>query len=518
MTAAPTTQESVPTRREWLGLAVLSIGLGLIVLDGTIVGVALPAIIGDLHLDLTDAQWVNSLYAVLLAALLLSTGNLADRWGRKRLFLAGLIVFVAGSLLAAAASTAGVLIGARAVQAVGAAFIMPSTLSTVNAVFRGKYRAAAFGVWGAVISGAAAVGPLAGGALTQWASWHWIFLVNLPLGVLVFIAALFTVPETRGEKKRPGIDVDGALLSAIGFGALVFAVVEGPDLGWWTPKSDLTVFGWVWPKDAAISAVPVAFAVAAIALVLFVIWERHREKVQRAALLDLALFSFSTFSWGNLTAAMVAVGRSRSSSSSRSTSSTPLVSTSWAPASCSPRWPSARSSPVPRPGISPRGSARPEPYSSGWASKSQASSSSHCSSGLRPRAGSSRSLWSSTVSASVSPPHSSPVPSFGTSPSKSPDRDRPPRAPSGRSAPPSEPHSLERRSRSPSRSLSPPPSATRDSPARRRTRLPTPPASPRAPRSCSCENREAVAVSAIRPRRLSTRSRADSPMRPAGRS
>ena len=282
MTAAPTTQESAPTRREWLGLAVLSIGLGLIVLDGTIVGVALPAIIGDLHLDLTDAQWVNSLYAVLLAALLLSTGNLADRWGRKRLFLAGLIVFVAGSLLAAAASTAGVLIGARAVQAIGAAFIMPSTLSTVNAVFRGRYRAAAFGVWGAVISGAAAVGPLAGGALTQWASWHWIFLVNLPLGALVFIAAIFTVPETRGEKKRPGVDVDGALLSAIGFGALVFAVIEGPDLGWWTPKSDLTVFGWVWPKDAAISAVPVAFGIAVVALVLFVIWERHREKVQRA--------------------------------------------------------------------------------------------------------------------------------------------------------------------------------------------------------------------------------------------
>ncbi|WP_017540830.1 MFS transporter [Nocardiopsis halophila] len=297
-----------PSRRDWLGLAVLSIGLGLIVLDGTIVGIALPAIIGDLHLDLTDAQWVNSLYAVLLAALLLSTGNLADRWGRKRIFLAGLIVFVSGSLLAAAASTAGVLIGARAVQAVGAAFIMPSTLSTVNAVFRGKYRAAAFGVWGAVISGAAAVGPLAGGALTQWTSWHWIFLVNLPIGALVFIAAIPTVPETRGERKRPGVDVDGALLSAIGFGALVFAVIEGPDLGWWTPKYDLTVFAWVWPRDAAISAVPVAFGTAAIALVLFVVWERHREKVRRAALLDLGLFSFSTFSWGNLTAAMVAVG------------------------------------------------------------------------------------------------------------------------------------------------------------------------------------------------------------------
>lgn len=312
MTEAPAASTGnaveAPSRKEWIALAVLSIGLGLIVLDGTIVGVALPAIISDLKLNLTDAQWVNSLYAVLLAALLLSTGNLADRWGRKRLFLFGLVVFMGGSLLAAMSGTAGLLIGARAVQAVGAAFIMPSTLSTVNAVFRGKYRAAAFGVWGAVISGAAAIGPLVGGALTQYASWHWIFLVNLPLGAIVLIAAWLTVPETRGERKRPGADVDGALLSAIGFGALVFAVIEGPDLGWWAPKADLTLFGWVWSKDATVSAVPVALLIAAVALVLFVIWERHREKVKRSALLDLSLFSFSTFSWGNLTAMMVAVG------------------------------------------------------------------------------------------------------------------------------------------------------------------------------------------------------------------
>lgn len=297
-----------PTRREWIGLAVLSIGLGLIVLDGTIVGVALPAIISDLKLDLTDAQWVNSLYAVLLAALLLSTGSLADRWGRKRLFLVGILVFMGGSLFAALSTSAGLLIGARAVQAVGAALIMPSTLSTVNAVFRGKYRAAAFGVWGAVISGAAAIGPLAGGALTQWTSWHWIFLVNLPLGAIVFIAAVLTVPETRGEKKRPGADIDGALLSAIGFGALVFAVIEGPDLGWWVPDGEFSLFGWNWPTDAPVSVVPIAFGLALIAIVLFVIWERHREKVQRVALLDLKLFYFPTFSWGNLTAAMVAIG------------------------------------------------------------------------------------------------------------------------------------------------------------------------------------------------------------------
>lgn len=304
----PTASETPPTRREWVALAVLSAGLGMIVLDGTIVGVALPDIIADLNLDLTDAQWVNSLYAVILAALLLSTGRLADRWGRKLLFLVGTVVFVGGSILAALAEASGPLIAARAVQAIGAALIMPSTLSTVNAVFRGRYRAAAFGVWGAVISGAAAIGPLAGGALTQWASWHWVFLVNIPLGALVFVAALLTVPETRGAKGRPGADVDGALLSAIGFGALVFGVIEGPDIGWWAPAADFEIFGWSWPADAPVSAVPIAFAIAAVALTLFIVWERHREKVRRSALLDLNLFRLPTFSWGNLTAATVAVG------------------------------------------------------------------------------------------------------------------------------------------------------------------------------------------------------------------
>ena len=308
MAQATNSVERPPTTRDWVGLAVLSVGLGMIVLDGTIVGVALPAIIADLELNLTDAQWVNSLYAVLLAALLLSTGRLADRWGRKLLFLIGLAVFVGGSLTAALSGTAAALIAARAIQAVGAALIMPSTLSTVNAVFRGRYRAAAFGVWGAVISGAAAVGPLAGGVLTQWASWHWIFLVNIPLGAAIALAAVFTIPETRGDGLLPGADVDGALLSAIGFGALIFAIIEGPDLGWWSPQGELSIFGWSWPTDFPISVVPVAFIVAFIALVLFVIWENHRKKVQRSALLDLELFSFSTFSWGNLTAAMVAVG------------------------------------------------------------------------------------------------------------------------------------------------------------------------------------------------------------------
>lgn len=190
-----------------------------------------------------QAQWVNSLYAALLAALLLSAGKISDTWGRKRTFLAGLTIFVAGSVLAGFSTSAATLISARAVQAIGAAFIMPSTLSTVNAVFRGKYRAAAFGVWGAVISGAEAVGPLACGALTEWVSWHWNFLVNVPVGIIVAMGAVLNVRETHSPDKLPGVDVDGAQLSAIAFGILVFAIIEGPELGWWKPQSSFSIFG-----------------------------------------------------------------------------------------------------------------------------------------------------------------------------------------------------------------------------------------------------------------------------------
>lgn len=296
-----------PTGKDWGALVVLSIGLGLIVLDGTIVSVSLPVIIRDLHLDLTDAQWVNSLYAVVLAAILLVTGRLADRWGRRLLFVIGLCIFMVGSGFAAASDSATALIAARAIQAVGASAIMPSTLSTVNAIFRGKYRAAAFGVWGAVISGAAAVGPLAGGALTQYASWRWIFLVNIPIGIILLVVTMFTVRETRGGVEGRGADVGGALLSAIGFGALVFAVIEGPTLGWWKAIGELRVFGLTWSADAAISIVPVMIAIAVVTLVVFWIREKRRISTNKSAILDVRLFSLPTFAWGNVTAGTVAI-------------------------------------------------------------------------------------------------------------------------------------------------------------------------------------------------------------------
>ena len=307
--AVQTDTEPRADRRDWIGLGVLAAGLSMIVVDGTIVGVALPVIIDDLDMDLTDAQWVNSVYSVVFAALLLTAGRLGDRLGRRKMFIVGVLVFMLGSVLAALAGSATALIAARVVQGVGGAFVLPTTLSSVNATFRGRDRVVAFAVWGAVISGMAAVGPLLGGWLTTYFTWPWIFVVNLPIGAAVLVGAVLAVRESRATITVPGLDVDGLLLSVIGFGAVIFALIEGQSLGWWTPIAEFSVLGFTWPADAPVSVVPVAAAIGVIALVLFVIWERHRAVgSHRSAILDLSLFRLPTFSWGNATALAVAIG------------------------------------------------------------------------------------------------------------------------------------------------------------------------------------------------------------------
>lgn len=294
--------------RRWWSLAVLAAGLSMIVLDGTIVGVALPTIIRDLALDLTDAQWVSSLYAMVFAALLLTFGRVADRLGRRTVFVAGIVVFALGSVLAGVAGDGATLIGSRALQGVGGAMILPTTLSTVNATFRGADRARAFGVWGAVMAGMAAIGPLLGGWLTTSFDWRWIFYVNVPFGLLILLGTAYAVPQTTGAPAGPGLDVDGLLTSGLGMALVVFGLIEGTSLGWWTPTTDFTVLGLTWPATAPVSIAPVAIALGLVFLGLFVLWERHRARNGRDALLDLTLFRIRTFSWGNTTAMAVAAG------------------------------------------------------------------------------------------------------------------------------------------------------------------------------------------------------------------
>ncbi len=294
-------------RTRWLGLASLALGLAMIIVDATIVNVAIPSIIDDLGIQLTDAEWVNTVYSLVFAALLVTVGRFGDLYGRKRIYLGGLALFVGASLLCASAPTGSLLIAARALQGVGAACILPSTLSSVNAMFRGRERAIAFGIWGSVIGGMAALGPLVGGWLTTDFSWRWAFYINLPIGLLAGTVAFLTVPETRDPSASRGIDPVGIVTSAIGFAALVFGLIEGQRYGWWRPTETFRIGSWEWPL-ASLSPVPLALVVAAVLLPFFALYELRRVAANRPVLLDLRLFQYRSFRWGNVAALIVSLG------------------------------------------------------------------------------------------------------------------------------------------------------------------------------------------------------------------
>jgi EmrB/QacA subfamily drug resistance transporter len=279
----------------------------MIIVDATIVNVALPSIISEFDLGLSDAEWVNSIYSLVFAALLITLGKVGDVYGRRRLFIVGLVVFAGASMLAGRAGGGAELILARLLQGVGAAVILPSTLSTVNATFQGRDRGIAFGVWGSVIGGMAAVGPLLGGWLTTEHSWRWAFYINVPIAVIAVIGSFMWVNETRQARSGRGFDVGGVFLSGLGMAGVVFALIEGPRFGFVTPTEQFTVGGFEWPLDS-ISPSVVAFVLGALLLVVFVISQRRRARDKKAVLFDLALFRFSSFSLGNATAMILALG------------------------------------------------------------------------------------------------------------------------------------------------------------------------------------------------------------------
>lgn len=293
------------TSRRWIGLVFISLAVALIIVDSTIVNVAIPAIVDDLGITSTQVQWVQEAYTLVFASLLLLFGSLADRIGRRRLLLIGVALFAGASVLASFAPTGDLLILARLIQGVGGAMMLPSTLSLLNATFQGRERGIAFAVWGSTIGGMAAVGPLLGGWLTTSFSWRWAFGINIPLGVIIAIGVLWAVGESRA-KNAPTIDAIGAVLSVILFGALVFGLIEGRTLGWWEVNDPFTIGGWSWPFS--VSPVPVAFAMALLAAVGFVTWSRRQAHRERPTLLDPRLFSIATFRSGNIAALVVALG------------------------------------------------------------------------------------------------------------------------------------------------------------------------------------------------------------------
>ncbi len=294
------------SRRRWAGLFFLSLGVAMIIVDATIVNVAVPQIIRDLGITSTDAQWVQEAYTLVFAALLLTFGRLADRYGRRRLFTGGVVVFAVASVLAAVSPAGGALIGARILQGIGGAAMLPTSLSLLNATFRGRERGIAFAVWGSTIGGAAALGPLLGGWLTTTYSWRWAFGINIPIGLAVLAGVLAFVGESRESDTRRGVDVAGALLSVVGFGGLVFALIEGRHYGWWRAIAPFEIGPLRWAP--ATSPVPVALVIGLVALAVFAVVETRRNRAGKVVLLDLSLFRITSFRNGNVTAAVVSLG------------------------------------------------------------------------------------------------------------------------------------------------------------------------------------------------------------------
>lgn len=295
-----------PNRRRWWGLGILSLGVALIIVDSTIVNVSIPSIIDDIGISSTEAQWIQEIYTLVFAALLLVFGRIADHVGRRRVFITGVALFTFASVLAALAPSGVLLIGARGLQGLGGAMMLPTSLSLLNAGFRGRDRAIAFGVWGATIGGMAAIGPLLGGWLTSSFSWRWAFGINIPIGVLVITGLLAFVPESREPDSRPGMDLPGAALSVLGFGGVVFGLIEGRVYGWWTTQTPLRIRGWTWPWQ--ISVIPVAFALGAACLAMLIVVQARRNALGKVSMLNLGLFKIPSFRNGNIAAAIVSLG------------------------------------------------------------------------------------------------------------------------------------------------------------------------------------------------------------------
>jgi EmrB/QacA subfamily drug resistance transporter len=264
---------------EWLLLTLVCVGQFMVVLDISIVNVALPSIQRDLHFDTAGLQWVVNAYTLTFAGFLMLGGRLADLFGRRRIFIIGLSVFTAASLIGGMSQSQAMLVGARALQGLGAAILAPATLTILTATFReGPSRARALGVWSAVASAGASAGALLGGVLTDFLSWRWILFVNIPIGLLALAFARRYIPESRADMARRHLDVLGAVTVTGGLVALVYAIVRTQTYSWGNVHT----------------LVPLAIAVVLISVFLVV------QSRSRAPLVPLRIFRSRSVAGGNL--------------------------------------------------------------------------------------------------------------------------------------------------------------------------------------------------------------------------
>src|SRR6266550_2317502 len=245
--------------KKWWTLGAVSVGLFMIMLDNTVVNVALPAMQRSLHMQLSELEWVVAGYALTFAAFMLTGGKLADYLGRRLIFMLGLAVFTGASLACGLAPNGGFLIGARVVQGLGGALMNPATLSIITATFPPRLRGTAIGIWAGVSALALAIGPLVGGLLTQDINWSWIFFINIPVGVVGVIAARLFIDESKDMSHEQRLDLPGLVSSAVALFALTYGLIETNSHAWGSTR------------------VVSLFAIAAVAFVAFILLELRQR-------------------------------------------------------------------------------------------------------------------------------------------------------------------------------------------------------------------------------------------------
>src|SRR5215472_8298865 len=273
--------------RKWWTLVAVSLATLMSYLDNNVTNVAIPTIQRSLHLSVSGLEWIVSSYLLVFAGLLLVGGRLADLYGRRRVFFIGLTIFTLSSLAAGLAGSGGELIAARAVQGLGAALLTPTTLAILMHAFTdARERTAAIGIWSAVGALGLALGPVIGGVISQHVHWGWIFLINVPIGVITFVIAVPFVAESRADEQTRRLDLPGLVTSAIALFALTYALIEGHDQGWTSTQ------------------IVAAFAVAAVAAGVFLAVENRATQ----PMVPLAVFRSREFSGGTTTMMIWAFG------------------------------------------------------------------------------------------------------------------------------------------------------------------------------------------------------------------
>jgi EmrB/QacA subfamily drug resistance transporter len=297
--------------RRWITLGIVILSAFIVVLDNSILYVAIPTILREFHTTLPSLQWVVTGYALTFASLLIIGGRLGDVYGHRRVFVIGAAFFGVGSLIASISSGVPELVlGEAIIEGIGASLMLPATLAIISSTFRGRERASAFAVWGATAGLGAAFGPVLGGILTTDYSWRWAFRINVIVAPIAIIGALLFVRPDTPNSRRLGIDIPGALLVASGMFLLVFGLSEGGAYGWAAPTAPFSIGGTVvWPSSRPSSIVPVAIALAIAVLVVFVAYERARERRGRDPLFEFSLLHLRGLRWGLLTRLILAMGQ-----------------------------------------------------------------------------------------------------------------------------------------------------------------------------------------------------------------